>query len=294
MTADRWRVSFIPYYMTSRLKWSAPKTQEAIRVLSKEGFDGVEWMLGHHFNSTDELKKLVQNTRRKGLAVSNIMCWQDFVTSNQDKRRKSVETIEKYISAASNLEVPIINVFTGPITWEPDHEKVGRDISEAKAWQSVEDSFSKIVEAAERREVTITVEAVFGMLVHDYYTMKELLGHFESDYLAVNLDPSHLALYQNDPAWAITRFGRKKVKHVHVKDVAGRAGVMGEDFNFPFLGEGVVQWGSFFRALRSIDYSGFLSLEFENDSYFNNVCDGDWSIAARESKKRLTKLLKKA
>jgi sugar phosphate isomerase/epimerase len=291
LTVNGWKVSFIPYYMISKMKWSAPDTGEAIRVLGAEGFDGVEWMLGHHFNSVRELTALVQKTRSRRLQVSNIMCWQDFVIKDETSRKRRVAVIEKYIRVASALEIPILNVFTGPMTWNPDHEKVGRDISEERAWNAVKESFSNIVESAEKNNVVITVEAVFGMLVHDYYTMNELLSYFHSENLAVNLDPSHLALYGNDPAWAISRLG-SKVKHVHVKDAAGKAGVLGEDFNFPFLGEGIVQWRSFFDALRSVGYSGFLSLEFENDSYLTNVCDGDWQIAARESKKRLAKFLK--
>lgn len=292
MTIHGWKVSFIPYYMISKMKWSAPATGEAIKVLEEEGFDGVEWMLGHHFNSVGELTALAEKTRRRRkLQVSNIMCWQDFVTKDGTSGKRRVAAIEKYIRAASALEIPILNVFTGPMTWNPDHEKIGRDISEERAWNAVKESFSSIVEAAEKNNVVITVEAVFGMLVHDYYTMRELLSYFNSENLAVNLDPSQLALYGNDPAWAITRLGTK-VRHVHVKDAAGKAGVLGEDFNFPFLGEGIVQWEPFFNALRSIGYSGFLSLEFENDSYLNNVCDGDWQVAARESKKRLAKFLK--
>jgi sugar phosphate isomerase/epimerase len=140
--------------------------------------------------------------------------------------------------------------------------------------------------------VIVTVEPVFGMLVHDYYTVRELLGYFDSKHLGVNLDPSHFALYGNDVAWSVRRLG-KRVKHVHVKDAFGRPGVFGETFYFPFLGEGVVDWRAFFAALREVDYQGFLSLEFENDSYFNNVCDGDWSVAAVQLRERIDKFLPK-
>ncbi len=198
-----------------------------------------------------------------------------------NKRR--VKTLGRFVSAAGELSIPVVNVFTGPITWASSFQRIGLDISEERAWSVVVDSFSKIVEAAERNDVIVTVEAVFGMLVHDYYTMRELLDHFESKNLAVNLDPSHLVLYGNDPSWAVSRLG-SRIKHIHVKDAVGRAGTLGEDFVFPFLGEGAVNWAAFFDALRRTEYSGYLSLEFENDVYLNNVCDGDWSMAARESK----------
>jgi sugar phosphate isomerase/epimerase len=287
-----WKVSFIPYYLKAKQQWNAPTPDEAIRVLLREDFDGVEWMLGHHFNSRTELELLIEKTRKHGLEVSNIMCWQDLVTSNADLRAKRTNLLMNYIEAAGKLSVPVLNVFTGPMTWTTDYEKIGREISEQQAWSAVVDSFSSIAEAAEKHSVTVTVEAVFGMLVHDYYTMKEFLSYFDSDHIAVTLDPSHLALYGNDPAWAVSRLGQK-IKHVHVKDSVGRAGIFGEDFVFPFLGEGAIDWISFFEALHEVKYSGYLSLEFENDAYLNNVCDGDWALAARQSKARLAKLLMK-
>lgn len=279
--------------MKERLVWSSPSTDDAIRVLSAEGYDGVEWMLGHHFRTRVELQDLARATRSRGLEISNIMCWQDLVTPNADSRNNRVSNLENFISAAGELSIPVVNVFTGPMTWLADHATIGREISEAAAWKVVIEAFSKIVEAAERNDITITVEAVFGMLVHDYYTMRELLDQFESKNLAVNLDPSHLVLYGNDPSFALERLGCR-VKHVHLKDAVGKPGSLGEHFVFPFLGEGSVDWSSFFKSLRSIGYTGYLSLEFENDTYLNNVCDGDWGIAARESKRRLLHLLKKS
>ncbi len=290
MPVGGWKVSFIPYYMKSKMEWGAPQTDDAIRVLSSEKYDGIEWMLGYHFNSIPQLKSLAEKTRKAGVDVSNIMCWQDLVTSDDNVRTGRTKVLQNYIEAAGNLGIPIFNVFTGPMTWNPSHEKIGRDISEGKAWSTVKDAFSEIIETAEENQVVVTLEAVFGMLVHDYYSMREFLSYFESKNMGVNLDPSHLILYGNDPSWAVSRFGQR-IRHVHVKDAAGKFGVLGEDFVFPFLGEGLVDWNAFFGALRDVGYSGYLSLEFENDAYLSNVCHGDWTLAAREAKLRLSSLL---
>jgi sugar phosphate isomerase/epimerase len=194
------------------------------------------------------------------------------------------------IAEAKRLSIPLMNVFTGPMTWNPSFQRIGRDISEGEAWSVVIDAFSDIVESAEEHEVVVTVEPVFGMLVHDYYTVKEFLRYFNSKYLGVNLDPSHFVVYGNDPVWAAKMLGNA-VRHVHVKDAFGKPGGLGETFMFPFLGEGVVRWRKFFETLDEAGYDGFLSLEFENDSYLNNICDGDWSRAAVELKKRAEKFL---
>jgi sugar phosphate isomerase/epimerase len=285
-----WKISFIPYYMTSPGHWRSPEPDEAIGVLREARYDAIEWMLGNHFRTPEEMVKLVSRTRKGRLQVSNIMCWQDLVTKDAAARGKSVGLLKEMVRAAASTSVPLMNIFTGPITWNAKFDKVGKDISEGQAWKVLVDSLSELVAVAEKEGVVITVEPVFGMLVHDYYTAKELLGHFDSQNLGINVDPSHFALYANDPAWAVQKLG-KRVKHVHVKDAFGRPGVFGETFYFPFLGEGVVAWKPFFSALRQVGYEGYLSLEFENDSYLNNVCGGDWSVAAVQLRKRIDEFL---
>jgi len=276
--------------MTSPAIWASPSTDEAIRVISNAGYQGVEWMLGKHFRSTKQLRDLTKKTRRRGLAVSNIMCWQDLVTRNRKVRNRRLKLLNSMLREASELSIPLMNVFTGPMTWNPGFERIGRDISEGEAWKVVVDSFSELVASAEKNHVVVTVEPVFGMLVHDYYTVREFLSYFNSKYLGVNLDPSHFVIYGNDPVWAAKMLG-EKVRHVHVKDAFGKPGGLGETFIFPFLGEGVVDWKRFFVTLRNSGYRGYLSLEFENDSYLNNVCDGKWSKAAIELRKRVAKFL---
>jgi sugar phosphate isomerase/epimerase len=285
-----WKISFVPYYMVSPGNWRAPEPDAAIRVLRRARYDGVEWMLGNHFETVSDVRSLSAKTRKGGLEVSDIMCWQDLVSGDKKSRERSVALLREMVAVAGELAIPVVNVFTGPMTWNPSAARVGKDVSEGDAWRSVVGSLSDVLESAERGGVVLTVEPVFGMLVHDYYTVRELLGYFDSKHLGVNLDPSHLALYANDPAWPVRRLG-KRVRHVHVKDVFGRPGVFGETFSFPFLGEGVIDWRAFFAALRDTGYSGFLSLEFENDQYLNNVCDGDWSIAAVQLRERLDRFL---
>ena len=135
--------------------------------------------------------------------------------------------------------------------------------------------------------MTITVEAAFGMLVRDYYTLREFLNYFSSKQLAVNMDPSHLALYGNDPAWAVKRLG-SLIQHVHMKDVIGKPGPLMETFMFPMLGEGIIDWRRFMEALKEIDYKGFLSVEFESDNYLKNIWCGDWSKATFAAKEQWT------
>jgi sugar phosphate isomerase/epimerase len=289
MFQGRWKIGFTPYFTGD--------TEEAIDVLTKEGYDGIEWSAYQHFKSAEDLKELAKATRERGLEVSDLMCSRDLVSGNESVRDERVNSIIEKIGFAKEAAVKQINLFTGPTDWTSKEfgdntavVRIGKDIKEAKAWENVLWAFRRIVDAAEKNSIMVTVEPAFGMLVHDYYTLREFLGNFDSKYLAVNFDPSHPALYGNDVALAARRLG-KRIRHIHVKDVIGKPGIIGEDFTFPRLGEGVIDWKDFFDALREIGYNDFLSIEYEPDNYIRNIWGGDWTIAAHEAKLELERLL---
>ncbi len=90
--------------MVSKMKWQAADPADAIKVLGDAGYDGIEWILHYHFNSTSQLKQVVDATRKNHLQVSNIMCWEDLVTSDGKARSKLVETLKQvYFRSPPNV-----------------------------------------------------------------------------------------------------------------------------------------------------------------------------------------------
>ena len=277
-----WKTSFIPYF--------ANTPQEAVDVLSRCGYTGVEWIAYLHFNTRDDLKKIVELTKKGGLEVANLMCSTDLVVPDETKRAERVKYTVDKIEAANYASLDKVNLFSGPAEWDPSAPKIdNKDFREGAAWKNLIDSFSTIVSAAEKYDVTLTFEAAFGMLVHDFYTLQEFLSYFGSKNLAVNMDPSHMILYGNDVSYAVRRLG-KRIKHVHVKDAVGKPGKQNDDFMFPMLGEGVTDWKGFFDALTEVGYDGYLSVEFESENYLRNIWAGDWVKAAQASKEQLDKI----
>lgn len=266
---------------------------EIVENLSRIGYKGVGWTLAH-FNPREkteaELKKIVDITRESGMEIGEIVVQQDFVNRDNSVRKARIELVKESVAAAGELGLNVVNLFTGPAPWDENAPKLHQDIEEGEAWDLVLSSFSEIIPHAEEYEVYLAVEAVFGMTVRDYYTLKQLLDSFDSKYLAVNLDPSHYVLYRNDPAWA-TKQLEEKIKHVHLKDVIGVPGKAGKDFMFPLLGEGMINWQSFFDALDSVDYDGFLSVEFESFKYGRLILENDPIKIAELSMEQLKKLI---
>ena len=164
----------------------------------------------------------------------------------------------------------------------PTAPRLGRDLTEGQAWDMVRAAFDVLVPLAEAARIDLAVEGVFGHLVHDYYTTLELLRHYDSPRLGVNFDPSHGILVGNDIPWAVRQWG-SRIRHFHLKDAVGRAGMFGETFVFPLLGEGQVPWAEFFGAVEAIGYEGYLSVEFESWEYYRQVLGNDPLAAARLS-----------
>jgi len=282
-----WKLSFL-----AGLDYLRMEPVRVIESLKRLGYEGIEWTT-HHFNPDrpiSELRELVDRTRDAGMEVSRIMAHEDLVSLDDDVRKKRIDKTVKVIEAAGKCGVATVGTMTGPAPWDPSAPRIGKDISESAAWEQVIEAYELFVQAAESEGVVISSEGVFGMVAHDFYTHRFLLEKVPSPFHKVNLDPSHGVLYGNlDVGWVVRQWG-DKIAHIHLKDAVGEP-VVGK-FVFPLLGEGLVDWRAFFRALEEIGYEGFCSVEFESFSYYRRVLKGDPEAAARISKEQVDALLR--
>lgn len=261
--------------------------QEVIDDLLAEGYQAVSWPFNWfdpRVKTNKELENLATAIESSGIQVSEWVVQLDYVICDEslwsDRVRHTIEAI--HAISQIGLEAPI-NLFTGPAPWDENAPLLHKEISEGKAWYLVNRAFSLILDAAQRENVTLAVEPVFGHLVHDYYTLMELLRRHESKHLRVNFDPSHGVLYRNDTGWVIRQLG-DKIAHVHLKDAVGRpGGLPGDTFQFPLLGEGEVPWQGMMQALDDIGYKGCLTVEFESFKYYQQVLKCDPRLAARQA-----------
>ena len=266
---------------------------EVVASLAGLGYKAVEWTRAHFDPRTQteaELKELVDITQEGGLELSELVVQQDFVCLDETQRLDRIALCLEYIEAAAACGVSTLNFFSGPARWNRKAPIVGQDISLGQAWAMVFDAFDRVVPAAERNQVRIAVEGVWGMLCHDYYSALVLIEHYDSPCLGVNLDPSHDVLVGNlDSGWIARQWGRERIHHVHLKDAVGvpRPG----KFLFPLLGEGRVPWEDFFQALEEIDYQGYCSVEFESFAYHDRILGGNTEEAACLSMEQVRRLL---
>ena len=266
--------------------------ERVVQALAEAGYGAVEWTLAQ-FNprtkSLVELQQLVKIANGRGLEVSEVVVQQDLLTADERLRKDRAQLIAACILAAARVGVKTLNVFSGPATWVPGAMRIPEDMTEGSAWDLLVRTYEPLIQMAEKHQVQLALEPAFKMLCHDYYSTQELFRRLDSPWLGINLDPSHLVLYRNDLPWVIRQWAGR-IKHVHLKDVVGKVGTPGQDFMFPLLGEGLVPWRAFFQALEEIDYTGFLSVEFESFEYYSHVLGGDPVEAARLSMSQIERL----
>jgi sugar phosphate isomerase/epimerase len=283
LISKNWKFAYLPYF-------GFKSTDEALDAISSLGYEGVELPSLIPYKSSAALSEVAKKAGSLGLEISEVGFSQDFIDLDEGNRKEKVRLTKEKIQIASECGISIVKGLTGPFPWDKNSLKLGRDLSEGKAWNLVLESFNDFIETCEKFNVYFALEACFGTLTRDYYTTKELLDSVKSKNLAINLDPSHYNLYGNDVAWVVKRLGKEKIKHVHLKDSVGVPRDEGRDFIFPLLGEGTIDWKAFFQALREIEYEGYFSAEYESMNYFKNILDSDPKRTAALSLQLMKKL----
>tara|TARA_B100000674_G_scaffold435809_1_gene395633 strand:+ start:914 stop:1828 length:915 start_codon:yes stop_codon:yes gene_type:complete len=269
------------------------KPEEIISTLSHLGYHTIEWTLDH-FNprrrSTTELKEMVRLAGNKGLVGTQVAAFIDFVSGDeevrQDKLRWAIETIR----AASESGVSLVSIYAGPNSWDPRAPQIPTELSTAEAWGRLFSSLDVLYPIAEAEGLTLCFKPCVGSLAYDYFSTLPVIKQYgQSESFGINFDPSHLVLYGNDLAWAVSEYA-DLIRHVHLKDVFGIPGDEGRHFMFPMLGEGVTDWSSLYSELKNQNYCGSVSIIFEAFAYLNNVLDQDPVAAARLSLEQAQKL----
>lgn len=272
----------------------ADEVRRVVQTLHDIGYRGVEWKetsFKHGTNLAKDLYNAAEISRKGGLQVTDAVILRSL--SDPESSAGNVAQIAEFIRCCSGAGIDKVNLPPGGRRkiYLADEGKLAYGISEDAAWATIKASLEALLRVTEQEKVYLVLEPIVGQVVRNYHTALELFGIVDSPYLCLTMDPSHFQLVGDDIPRAIRRFGHDKVRHVHMKDAIGRPGDIGEDFLFPLLGEGAVDWNGFLGALDDIDYEGFLSVEFESWKYMQEVLGEDAAEAARLSMRSASALI---
>ncbi|MGM9653619.1 MAG: AMP-binding protein [Eubacteriales bacterium] len=157
----------------------------------------------------------------------------------------NLSEIQDCICAAHNLRIPYVRVHAY------EHTTDGCDL------EQIAECLARAVELAEAKRVTILIETV-GIFA-DTAKLRDMLNRFASDSLAALWDMHYPYRVAGEaPETTIQNLGAY-VRHVHIKDseaVDGR-------IEYRLIGEGTLPIEEMMMALRSVNYDGFISLEWD-------------------------------
>jgi sugar phosphate isomerase/epimerase len=194
-------------------------------------------------------------------------------------RQRAAEEIIKTGHAAKRLGVDVVNGFTGSSIWHLNYSfpPVSPDMIE-KGYQDFSKRWAPIMDEFKKAGVRFGLEVHPTEIAFDIASAERALAAINNHpAFGFNYDPSHLGYQGVDYIEFIYRFA-KKIFHVHMKDVGWspsptEAGVFGGhtgfgdrrrfwDFRSP--GRGNIEFEEIIRALNRIQYTGPLSVEWED------------------------------
>lgn len=224
-----------------------------IYAMAKDlGFDGIEIRgLGDqlaafhaqpfHEENLGETRKKLKELRLEIPCLSSGCCLRF-----PERLEANHEELVQYMTLASKLSTPYIRIL-GDL--EPHTTGEVDD-------QVVLAALKKLVPLAEEMNVTLLVET--NGVYTDTSRLSTLLNEVASDHVQALWDLHHPYRYAGEtPAQTVKNLGAY-IKYVHIKDSVQLDGVT----KYKMMGEGDLPIDDMMAALRSINYEGYISLEW--------------------------------
>ena len=162
------------------------------------------------------------------------------ISSSDENAMK--EELSFYIEIAKDMKIPYIRVYAK-----------NPEISKDEAISNLE----KLLPLVKDEGIVLLVETM-GIFA-DTDNLRDVLNYFACDSIGALWDIYHTCLVQNEsPEKSIQNMGAF-VKHVHIKDALKNA----DTLEYTLMGEGDLPLSSAMNALGSVNYDGFISLEWD-------------------------------
>jgi fatty-acyl-CoA synthase len=163
-----------------------------------------------------------------------------------DKTEANLTEITEYVTLAAKLGTPYVRVLAD---LEP---QPGGEVDD----EVVLDALRRLIPVAEAKGVTLLVET--NGVYSDTARLCKLLDHAASDAVAALWDVHHPYRYAGEtPGQTVKNLGAY-IQYVHIKDSVVAGGVT----KYRLMGEGDLPVDEIMQALRSINYDGYVSLEW--------------------------------
>ena len=192
----------------------------------------------HDYTANATVRKLFE--QKLSLPCIDTIC----NLAEKEENEQSIKEITDCIEIAANLKILYVRIKAN-----------GKENTEVRN-QNVISIINKVLPLAEKKGVTLLLET--SGIYSDTLVLRELLDSFACDNLAALWDMYSPYFYNDEqPETTIKNLGAY-IRHVHIKD----AERTDNGIEFCLIGEGEMPIGEMMLGLRSVNYDGFISLEW--------------------------------
>jgi len=199
----------------------------------------------------EEISVIADMATSRGLAISSVLTIAQFhyslIDGDPSVRSAGVGLVRRLLDIASIVGAPNILVIPGVVTSQIPYEV---------AYDRLRESLAALVGHAEMRGVGMGIEDVWGKFLYSPLEMRSLVGSFDSKAVGVHFDVGNVMQYGYPDQWI--RLLGPHLLTIHVKDFLPE---IGNIRGFTHLFQGDVPWGAVMKALREVDYQGYLVAE---------------------------------
>jgi sugar phosphate isomerase/epimerase len=239
---------------------------EAVRRLAAIGYHGVEIMadVPHAWPACllDEQKEAIRrNLADHKMAISNINAFMmnaisdarqrywhpSWIEPDRHYRQIRIDHTCRSLTLARELGARCITTEPGgPV--EPGG-------SWAAALRLFVEGLKSVAEHAEKEGVLLLIEPEPGLLVETADQFLELMQHVDSPAVGLNFDIGHFYCVGDEPPPTVARLATY-IRHFHLEDIAAT-----RVHHHLVPGEGAIDFAATFRAIRAIQYDGWITIE---------------------------------
>jgi sugar phosphate isomerase/epimerase len=222
------------------------------------------------------VKYLKDYLAKKKVYISALGYYPNPMDADLEKRKIYIEHIKRVVSAAKQLEIPVVNTFIGRNQLAMLEEN----------FQLFTELWPPIIKHAEAENIKIGIENCPMFFTNDEWPngknmaispkiWKKLFELSGSKSLGLNYDPSHMIWQHMDYILPLHNF-KDRIFHVHLKDAKvdkeklNEVGILATplDYHTPKLpGRGDIDWANFIVELELSGYNGPIVIEFEDKDF---------------------------
>ena len=216
------------------------------------GFQGIEMRgLGDNIFSIyarpfkkENLAKTVETLKKRHLEIPCLSS--GCALKYADRLDDTIEELKSYIDLAAKLGTPFIRVLADR------HAHPEGEVDD----KAILDAINRLIPYAEQHNVTLLIET--NGVYSDTKRLRDLLDQITSDNVAALWDIHHPYRFNNESPEETLRNLGAYIKYIHIKD----SRMVDGKVKYELIGEGDLPIESAMFALRSINYEGFISLEW--------------------------------